>query len=90
MPRKAITFKSNLTCGGRCINHINNQTTEMEHSRQYNSIHEAMNIFTRTEHKYNQTDVIIRFFRGEKKSIFFACNGIEAAEGILCGKSYPI
>ena len=94
-PRIAITFKTNLTCGDdRCFKHTDNQNSIREINRQYDLINETMNIFERNEYKYNQTDVIIRFFHGEEGPVVYACKEashedvIEDRNLILCSKSY--
>ena len=97
VPRIAITFKINLTCGDdRCFKHTDNQTSLMEINRQYNLITKTINIFEKNEYKYNQTDVIIRFFHGEKGPVVYACKEASHEDVIedrnlrLCSKSCHI
>ena len=97
VPRIAITFKSNLTCGDdQCFKHTDLQTSIREIIHRYDLIKETMNIFQRNEYKYNQTDVIIRYFSEEKGPVVYACKEathedvIEDRDLKLCSKSYYI
>ena len=68
----------------------------MEIIHRYDLINETMNIFEMNEYKYNQTDVIIRFFHGEKGPVVYACKKashqyvIEDRNLTLCSKPYHI
>ena len=95
IPRIVITFETNLTCGDdRCFKHTDLQTSIMEINRQYDLINTTKNIFEKNEHKYNQTDVIVRYFYGEEGPVVYACKEasheyvIEDSNLTLCSKLY--
>ena len=94
-PRTAITITVNLTCGSSCIQHTYRETSILEINRQENAINE-ISILTVKKHRYSQTsDVVIRYFYGVKKPVFYFCENkeigsIEGTNLKLCSKSYHI
>ena len=93
VPRIAITFKTNLTCGDECFKHTDNQTSIMEINRQYEIFNKSITV---KEFEYNKTDVIIRYFYGEKSPVVYDCKDTSLVRVIqdrsltLCSKSYHI
>ena len=75
VPRTAVTFTTNLTCGDRCFKHTDNLTSIMEINRQDDLINEALKTTEKTELKYNKTDVIIRYFSGDKGPVIYPWQG---------------
>ena len=97
-PRTAIIIKVNMTCGSSCIQHTYRNTSILEINRQEEIINE-ISIIKVKKYRYNQTsDVIIRYFYGEKKPVFYFCEREETSfvqvigynNLTLCSKSYHI
>ena len=93
VPRIEIILESNLICGNECFIHSDNQNSIKEFNRQHDHIDKTMDIFQRNVYKYNQTDVIMRYFHGEENPIFYACKEtslvIQDKDLKLCSKSIP-
>ena len=94
-PRTAITIKVDMTCGSSCIQHTYRETSILEINRQEDIINK-ISILTVKIHRYDvKSDVVIRYFYGEKKPVFYSCENEEIGfiEGTylkLCSKSYHI
>ena len=84
VPRTAITFKTDLTCGNECFKHTDLQTSIMELNRQYEGFNQTMNIFRVKELEYNQTDVIVRYFYEETGPVVYDCK--EASHEYVIGE----
>ena len=63
---------------------------------KYESFNKTMNMFKKMELKYNQTDLIVRYFFGEPGPVVYSCeesshvDAIEYRNLTLCSKSYYI
>ena len=94
VPRRAITFKTNLTCGDRCFKHTDNQTSITEAARQADIITEIMSRNKRIiilKYKQTSASVVIRYFYKEEGPVVSFCEEPSHEHSIkttLCSKSH--